>query len=506
MGGTGIAFGPACSAHRSLGFRHMGLELGGLLHGVFDGSGQLVAIAFHIVSRQQVIALGGGLGQFAVEAGNPVLVLVDGAQDGVAAGGKFGEAGSGFIGCFLRPGQSVRCSLQRHGGFRANVVIGTLTGLQRLTLLGEAGEDAVGVVQQFLLALQIRIDLGNALVELLAAFAGTALFFIKNVALMADALQHRGAHGFLLAQGRQLLAQVVAQTQPLGGSARVLGQHAGCLVEGRGVALRGFRRLAPVDIEAHGLQPADLARKALVLRRLTRLALQAVQLGLELRGDVVEAGEVGFRRLELQLRLMAARVQPRDARRLFEDQAPGLRLRIDDLGDLALPHEGGRARAGRGIGEQQLHVTRTHVLAVDAVGGALVALDAARDFEKFLVLVMGWCRAVVIGERDHDFRHVAGRALGGAGEDHVVHAGRAHRLVGAFAHHPAQGFEQVRLAAAVGADDAGEAGLDQKVGRLNEGFESRKPQPCKLHLEPLAPSCQRPAPQSCLSISALRAS
>ena len=45
----------------------------------------------------------------------------------------------------------------------------------------------------------------------------------------------------------------------------------------------------------------------------------------------------------------------------------------------------------------------------------------------------------------------------GAGEDHVVHGGRAHALVRGLAHHPAQRFEQVRLAAAVGADDAGQA-------------------------------------------------
>ena len=186
-------------------------------------------------------------------------MLVDGAQDGVAAGGKFREPGGGHISSLLRPRQRVGGGLQRHGGFRTDVVVGALAGLQRLAFLGKPGQHAVGVVQQFLLALQVRVDLRNALVKLLAAFGGTALFFVEHVALVADALQHRGAHRLLLAQGGQLLAQVVAQAQPFGGSARVLGQHAGCLIQGRRIALRGFRRLAPIDIKAHRLQPADLA-------------------------------------------------------------------------------------------------------------------------------------------------------------------------------------------------------------------------------------------------------
>ena len=46
-------------------------------------------------------------------------------------------------------------------------------------------------------------------------------------------------------------------------------------------------------------------------------------------------------------------------------------------------------------------------------------------------------------------------------------------LLGAvLAHHPAQRLDQVRLAAAVRADDAGQAGLDDELGRLDEGLEA----------------------------------
>src|SRR5262249_5532120 len=46
---------------------------------------------------------------------------------------------------------------------------------------------------------------------------------------------------------------------------------------------------------------------------------------------------------------------------------------------------------------------------------------------------------------------------------------------------PAQRLDQVRLAAAVRADDAGDAGLDAELGRIDEGFEPGKPEPGELH-------------------------
>ena len=82
------------------------------------------------------------------------------------------------------------------------------------------------------------------------------------------------------------------------------------------------------------------------------------------------------------------------------------------------------------------------------------------------------------------FGHVAGRALRGARKDDVVHAGGAHALVGAFAHHPAQRFEQVGLAAAIGADDAGQSRFDDELGRLDERLEARKPQPRRTSCAP----------------------
>jgi hypothetical protein len=72
-------------------------------------------------------------------------------------------------------------------------------------------------------------------------------------------------------------------------------------------------------------------------------------------------------------------------------------------------------------------------------------------------------------------------AVVGAGKDHVVHVGGAQGFVRGLAHDPAQRFDEVRLAAAVRPDHAGEARLDQKIGRLDEGLEAEQAQPREFH-------------------------
>ena len=50
----------------------------------------------------------------------------------------------------------------------------------------------------------------------------------------------------------------------------------------------------------------------------------------------------------------------------------------------------------------------------------------------------------------------------------------AHGLVRGLAHHPAQRFDQIGLAAAVRPDDAGQARLDQEIGRFDKGLEAER--------------------------------
>ena len=183
---------------------------------------------------------------------------------------------------------------------------------------------------------------------------------------------------------------------------------------------------------------------------------------------------------------MAAGVQARNAGCLFQQRAACLRLRLDQLADTPLPDHRRRASAGRLIGEEQLHVAGAGFLAVDAVDRAGLALDAARHLQ--LVGVVERRRRGVVGivEEKRDFGGVACRPRARAGEDHVVHAGRAHVLVRAFAHHPAQRFDKVGLAAAVRPDDAGQAALDDEFAGFDEGLEAEEAEAVEPHAPALA--------------------
>ena len=188
---------------------------------------------------------------------------------------------------------------------------------------------------------------------------------------------------------------------------------------------------------------------------------------------------------------MPAGMQAGDAGGFFQHAAALFGLGLDDLADAALMHQRGRARAGGGVGEQDLHVAGAHLAAVDAVVRAGLALDAARDLDDVLVVEGGRRRASRVVDGDRDFGIVARRARIGAGEDHLVHRRGAHGFVRGLAHHPAQRFDQVRLAAAVRTDHAGKPRLDQKIGRLDERLEADQAQPRKFHASGLIDFCWR---------------
>ena len=73
--------------------------------------------------------------------------------------------------------------------------------------------------------------------------------------------------------------------------------------------------------EEHALDPLHLLLDRAPAPRLRRLALEALELLLDLVDDVVDAEEVLLRRLELELGLPAARLVLRDPRRLLDDRA-----------------------------------------------------------------------------------------------------------------------------------------------------------------------------------------
>ena len=225
-------------------------------------------------------------------------------------------------------------------------------------------------------------------------------------------------------------------------------------------------------MEQRGLGGAHLRGDIAIADRLPRLRLESRNLRGQLVDHVLEPQQVLLGSAQPKLRLMAARMQPGNAGRLLQHAATLLGLGLDDLPDAPLMHQRGRARAGRGIGEQDVDVAGAHLAAVDAIGRALFALDAARNIELLVLVELRRRLAIPVVDVHRHFGIVARRPRIGAGEDHIVHVGGAQRFVRGLAHHPAQRLDQVRLAAAVRPDHAGQPWLDVEIGGLDEGLEA----------------------------------
>ncbi len=284
---------------------------------------------------------------------------------------------------------------------------------------------------------------------------------------LAQARQPGGRHGL---GGRRLLLLGLG-----GGGALLRGGHR----PRRGGGLRAGARMG--DQQQQRLVAADLGGQRAVALRRPGLPAQRIDPGGDRRQHVLDPREVVFGRAQPQLRLVPAGMQAADARRILQDAPARLGLGGDHLGHLPLAHHRRRARARRRVGEQQLHVARPHLAAVDAVGRALAPVDAPGDLQHVGGIEGGRRRAGGVVEAENHLGVAAAGPVTGARKDHVVHAGRAHVLVRVLAHDPAQGLDEVRLAAAVRADDAGEARLDEKFARLDEGLEADDAQAGELH-------------------------
>lgn len=100
----------------------------------------------------------------------------------------------------------------------------------------------------------------------------------------------------------------------------------------------------------------------------------------------MHAAQIGLGRAQLELGLVAPRVKPGDAGRLFEHQAALGRLGVDDVVDAALADHRGRMRTGRDVCEQKLNIARPDIDAVDPVIRSGAPLDAAHDLEHFALI------------------------------------------------------------------------------------------------------------------------
>ena len=104
---------------------------------------------------------------------------------------------------------------------------------------------------------------------------------------------------------------------------------------------------------------------------------------------------------------MTAGVQARYARSFFQNAAAILRLGGDQFGDLALPHQGWGIGTRRGISKQKLNIAGPDLTAIDLIGRACAAIDAAHHLERLVIIELGRGLMVGIIDRQGDFGMVA---------------------------------------------------------------------------------------------------
>ena len=398
------------------------------------------------------------------------------------------------LGVGIASGKGIEALLGRtHGRFRSGdgsnrrivLTLGLLqAGLKGRCFLGQPRLRCRAVGTQRVLALAVAGKVGALALEVGQASGQSLSFVIQRIGRAQQALKLGGGLRFALAQCGQRGGHLRLAGARAGGGAR--GFLHFCLRDLKGSP--GARQLvggvAPAPERQHRLARADLPRQRTVTLGMARLPTERRDLLLHLPGHVGQAGEVGVCSLEALFRFLAPAVQPGDAGGFLENRPAVGGLCGDDASNPPLTDQRSRLRAGGGVREQQLHILLADFLAIDAVAGAEVALDPAAHLQFVAAIEGGRGLAAAIVDQQGDIGEGARWPNRSAGEDHIFHSGAAQRPGAGLPHHPAQRLQQVGFAAAVGADDASQPGLDQQLGRIDKGFEARQPQSREAHAHP----------------------
>ena len=215
------------------------------------------------------------------------------------------------------------------------------------------------------------------------------------------------------------------------------------------------------------LPPGAELEKALGL---LALFFQRADPGFQLVEDVPQTLEVLCRRGQTPLRLVFAVAVLGDAAGFLENFAALAAFCGDDLRDAALSDDGVAVPADAGVQQQLVDVLEAAELAVDGVLALAGAVVFAAD-DGFVGVDVQRVGAVVQRQAHHGKAH--GSPAAGAAEDDVLHLSGSAKLAGAgLAQHPPHRVRQIRLARAVGADDAGDALVEAYPDLIGETLET----------------------------------
>ena len=360
------------------------------------------------------------------------------------------------------------CRLDGDAGLR-DLVLDGLEGGLCLNVLGPGALQALAGLCEPLAALVDGLaQLGEARDHVAALLLEQqhAAVELGEDHLAATALLGEVAHeqALLLEQALELLELALALVEAVSDQL-----HAGvrlALSELEGLPLA----LEPAQV-VHGqreVELLELAGELLVLLGAAGLALEGLELAVDLCGDVVDAFELCVHVTELLGSALLALLVLEDARSLLHQHAAVLRARLQQRLQGALGDDGVGVAAQAGIVEDVEDVHQAAGAAVDEVLAVAAAVHAAGDDD---LVEVERERAVAVVEHEVDFGQAHSLAGAAAGEDDVFHRLAAQLLGALLAEHPQHGVADVRLARAVGAHDNGHPRLELEHGAVCEGLE-----------------------------------
>ena len=246
---------------------------------------------------------------------------------------------------------------------------------------------------------------------------------------------------------------------------------------GRGSGVLFLQLAQIVDGELE-LQIGELGGKPDVGAGTLRLALERLQLALDLGGHVAHAREMLVHLSQLALAFRLALLVLERSRGLFDERATVLGLRLQYGVEAALRDDRVRARPKSRVVKNVEHVHATRHRAVDEVFALSRAVHAASN--RDLVIVDGK-RAVGVVEHQVDFCKPRRASGGGAGEDDVFHGLPTQMLGVALAEHPQHGIRDVRFSRSVRAHDRRDARLERERASVGKGLEALEDEGFEVH-------------------------
>jgi hypothetical protein len=165
-------------------------------------------------------------------------------------------------------------------------------------------------------------------------------------------------------------------------------------------------------------------------------------------------------------------------------EAADLRLRGNDVADFPLFNNGVGLGPDSGSQKKINDVAQAARQLVEKILALSGAVEAAGDVHLFVV---GGQSAAISREGEGDLGQANGLPPGVSGEDEIIHPIATQEFGALLSQRPADGVGNVALAAAVRADDGGDARLKGEFNLVREGFETEERDFGELHVRVSAP-------------------